>query len=440
MSNLVVEVCEVVGIEPHPQADRMKIAVVKGWRVCVRFDPATGAAEFAPGDKCVYFPPDSILPPELAGGPDDNPPGRLNIVKYLKKGNRVAAARLRGFPSFGVILKLDPQRDPDWPVGTDVASHFGITKYEPPPETNEGDSLPDEPLFPRFDGPEHLANYPGAFAEGEDVVITEKIHGKNCRVGIVLKPDEKGEPVWTFMAGSHDVIRREQMQKHRRFKKSELVKKLVFAADTILEPGMIFHHGSSHWKITETEASGDGMTLRAGACTREGEPVCALSDFWMPLTPEVRTFLHAMTAHRPVSLPHLQEIRSVMLYGELYGSGVQDMAYGLANGEKRFIAFGLALNGEHVSHDEKTELFTKHGITAAPLLYRGPFRAGLVESLTDGPTTLSTPEKIAGRFKGREGVVIIPAVERLCPLIAKRCCYKSVSADYLARDDGTEFH
>jgi hypothetical protein len=244
------------------------------------------------------------------------------------------------------------------------------------------------------------------------------------------------------------VIRKEHMQLHRRFRKSELIEKFIFAADAPIEVGAIFHYGNSHWKTTEVVPAEDEVFVRAGSCTREGEPLLVRSDYWLPLTPQVCAFLTAMTA--PDALPPQvtrqstagtgYELRSIILFGELYGSGVQDMHYGLANGEKRFIVFGLAVNGQIVDYDTQTKLLSAHNIPAAPLLYRGPFRAGLVESLTDGPTTLAPPEKIAGKFKGREGVVITPATERFSDLILKRCCYKSISADYLARDGGTDFH
>src|SRR5262249_35705044 len=152
MSNLVIEVCRVESVERHPNAERLAVAVVKGWRTCVRFDPTTGRAEFEPGQKCVYFPPDSVLPPELAHGPEDTPAGRLGVLKYLKQlprdetgqrpaGGRVAATNLRGQPSYGLIMALDPARgDLDWEVGTDVAAHYGVTKFEPPPEVIDGEA------------------------------------------------------------------------------------------------------------------------------------------------------------------------------------------------------------------------------------------------------------------------------------------------------------
>src|SRR5437899_10767030 len=127
MSTLVVEVCEVKQVYPHPNADALEFITVKGWPVIVQ-----KALGLKVGDRVVYFPPDSVLPPELAE--------RLGITKYLapmpreidgtrKPGLRVRAPRLRGEPSYGTI---DHQVDPDREVGRGGKGHYGVTTFEPP--------------------------------------------------------------------------------------------------------------------------------------------------------------------------------------------------------------------------------------------------------------------------------------------------------------------
>jgi RNA ligase (TIGR02306 family) len=141
-------------------------------------------------------------------------------------------------------------------------------------------------------------------------------------------------------------------------------------------------------------------------------------------------------------LRHLSgETRSVVLFGELYGSGVQDMAYGLVNGAKGFRAFDVAVDGTYLDFDEKASLFDRFGVESVPLLYRGPFSWEAVEEQTYGPTTLCSAEK-AGRFQGREGCVVTPVRERYSPELGGggRVILKSISADYLARKGGTDEH
>src|SRR5262249_57795462 len=94
----------------------------------------------------------------------------------------VRQVRLRGEPSWG--LRVRPA-DPSWPVGTDVREHYGIGKYQPPVKFSAGDSEPNHPLFQRYTEIENLRNFPGILTPGEAVVVTEKIHGTNGRIGWV---------------------------------------------------------------------------------------------------------------------------------------------------------------------------------------------------------------------------------------------------------------
>jgi RNA ligase (TIGR02306 family) len=373
MSSLIVEVCRVDAVERHPNADRLCICTIKGWRVCAGRDPEAGRNEFEPGDKCVYVPPDCVLPPELAD--------RLHVTKYLSPlaknadgvrapGGRVRVARLRGEPSYGLILRPD---DPALEVGTDVAARYGITKWEPPPDIVDGDAERPHPAFHAYTGIENYRNFPDLIAEGEEVVFTEKLHGKNCRLGLIHTPEAEGG--WTFMAGSHGRRRKELDTKGRR------------------------------------------------------------SQFWEVLTEPVRDLL------RHVAQDGSQR-NNVVLFGEVFGCGIQDMWYGLENGRYAFRAFDLAVNGKYVDFDLKAELFRRFGVETVPVLYRGPFSRAKVEELVSGPTTLCPPDK-AGKFKGREGVVITPVRERTAATPGKlfdRAVLKAISFEYLERKGGTEHH
>jgi hypothetical protein len=49
MSTIKVEVCEILEIQPHGNADALELATVQGWQMCVK----KGAHQ--PGDAVVYF-------------------------------------------------------------------------------------------------------------------------------------------------------------------------------------------------------------------------------------------------------------------------------------------------------------------------------------------------------------------------------------------------
>jgi RNA ligase (TIGR02306 family) len=365
MSTLVVEVCEVKAVYPHPNADVLEFITVKGWPVIVQ-----KSLGLKVGDRVVYFPPDSVMPPELAE--------TLGITKYLaqmpaeidgsrKPGLRVRAARLRGEASYGTI---DHRVDPAWEVGQDVKDHYGVTKFEPPVRPTDGASLPSVAAFHGYTEIENIRNFPDVIRPGEEVVITEKLHGKNCRLGLIRTGRDDGES-FEFMAGSNDVRRKEVDAK--------------------------------------------------------GRP----SDFWRPMTDAVRDLLR----------DHSKGEHNAIVFGELYGSGVQDMAYGLADGAKGFRAFDIAVDGKYLDYDEKVAALERFGVAMVPYLDRGPFSWATVEKHTYGPTIMC-PAESAGRFKGREGCVITPVKERYDASLggSGRVILKSISADYLARKGGTDEH
>lgn len=375
MSSLIVEVCRVDAVEKHPNADRMCICTVKGWRVCAGRDAERDRNQFEAGDKCIYIPPDAVLPPELSE--------RLNVTKYLGSlaknadgvrppGGRVRVARLRGEPSYGLIMPLE---EAQLEVGTDVAERYGITKWEPPAEQIDGESERRHPAFHGYTDIENYRNFPDLLHEGEEVVFTEKIHGKCTRLGLIYTGEGDGEEAWTFMAGSHNLRRKEYDAKGRR------------------------------------------------------------SQFWDCFSEPVRELLRHVRAS-------FEGARGIVLFGELYGAGVQDMWYGLENGRFSFQAFDLAVNGHYVDFDVKQGLFARFGVEMVPVLYRGPFSRARVEEYVGGPTTLCGVER-AGKFTGREGIVLTPTRERSVTTEAKvfeRVILKAISFEYLERKGGTEYH
>jgi hypothetical protein len=322
MSTLVVEVCEVAAVEKHPYADRLGIATVKGWKTAIGFDPATGTFEFQPGERCIYLPPDSVIPPPLANSPykvcktkgckalnktpsqlapdqqpkddrcalcgnalawKDGTPGRTGAMAFCAElpagpdgvrppGGRVRAARIRGLQSFGFIMKIDPQQgdDPNWAVGTDVREHFGVTKWEPPIESVDGEVDAPHPAFHAYTDIEHLANFPGVIADGEEVILTEKLHGKNCRVGLVHVIDDAGNGEWTFMAGSHSQRRNELFPSMRRFLVKQLREQMVLQSDDVPVGHVFPYDGGKFWRVVSISGDRDRASIEAEEVVRTG--------------------------------------------------------------------------------------------------------------------------------------------------------------------------
>ena len=355
MSKLIVEVCRIEEIKPHfdPETTRIEMARVKNWWCVV------GKNQYKPGDKVVYLPPDSVISKELAES--------WGVAKYcaiLAKNPdgsrptdlRIRASRLRGERSFGLIIQPD---DPSWEVGLDVKDHYGVKKYEPPLKTHDGDAAPEIPGFHKYTDIENIGNYTGIFKDGERVIVTEKIHGTNCRLGIVGTSDG-----FEFVAGSMEIRRK------------------------------------------ETDAKGNR------------------SRYWFPFEnqPGIKELLQTIFQEQQVP---------VVLFGEIFGSGVQDMQYGQTG--MSFRAFDISVNGRYLNYDDQVALFERFFVKMVPVLFDGPFSMDKMNELVDGPTTICDESQIKEHFKGREGIVIKPAEERLSGDLQGRVVLKFISVDYHER-------
>jgi RNA ligase (TIGR02306 family) len=178
MSEFHVETVRIGPIAKHPNADNLSITRVRDYPVIVR----TG--EFSEGDLAVYVPVDSVVP---AGEPR---------WAFLGEHRRIVAKRLRGIFSMGLLTAAPPGVSEP---GVDVRAQLGITKFEPAEAPVEGEDETDPGFFPAFTDVEAVRRFPDVIREGEQVILTEKVHGANARYLF------EGGRLW---AGSHTRIKR----------------------------------------------------------------------------------------------------------------------------------------------------------------------------------------------------------------------------------------
>jgi RNA ligase (TIGR02306 family) len=123
MERKLVSVQRIDALEPIAGADNIVKARVMGWDVVVK------KHEFSPGDPCVFFEIDSVLP-------DGKP-----WAEFMRpRGFRVKTARLRGVLSQGLALPVDilPEGTELPEDGTELRELLGVVKYEPViPDTRE---------------------------------------------------------------------------------------------------------------------------------------------------------------------------------------------------------------------------------------------------------------------------------------------------------------
>jgi RNA ligase (TIGR02306 family) len=113
MERKLVSIQTIDAVAPIAGADRIMQARVMGWTVVIKKD------ELAPGDPCVFFEIDSVLP--------DGPAWS----EFLRpRGFRVRTLKLRGVLSQGLALPVSIL-DGEAPRGVDLRDRLGVTRYEP---------------------------------------------------------------------------------------------------------------------------------------------------------------------------------------------------------------------------------------------------------------------------------------------------------------------
>lgn len=200
MSEFHVRVVRVGKLDKHPNADSLSITDVEGYPVIVK----TG--KFQEGNLAVYIPVDSIVPD-------------TEQWSFLQGKRRIRAKKIRGVFSMGMLEYLPPMRQSDsnpdyvvpWCVGDNVQKEMGIEKWEPVdyscPMQTENESTPKRvnpdneecELFPKYTDIEGYRKYKHILKEGEEVVLSEKLHGSNARYAVL-----QGR-LW---AGSHNYFKK----------------------------------------------------------------------------------------------------------------------------------------------------------------------------------------------------------------------------------------
>jgi RNA ligase (TIGR02306 family) len=347
-SSLVVKVHKVENIQPHPNADRLEILTVDGWETVVK------KGWLAVGDLVVYVPPDSLLPEQL--GKD------IGVSEYLGKDGRVRQIRLRGHPSFGLVFKQRPT-DKQFGPGKDVADYYGITKYTPPFRGGKrsdgqrqqwGQQIAETPYMPRYFDVENIKNHVGMFTPDDDIVAFEKIHGRNVRIAL-----SKAEG---WIMGSRNVRRKPPVIKTWR----------------------------NLW----------GLLDKLGWTRSEpDENLCKREPYTFAYSiPNLRNMI--------LDLYNKPGVSSVVVYGEVYGKGMQSITYGLDDGIN-VVVFDIMINGKVLPPEEFSRTCYYYGVDRVKAIYVGKFNLELLKEEIEKESWLATQHGARGHIM--EGCVIRPA-------------------------------
>jgi RNA ligase (TIGR02306 family) len=170
----------------------------------------------------------------------------------------------------------------------------------------------------------------------------------------------------------------------------------------------------------------DEWVFAAGSHRRRWVDCEGTARYWKPLTAPVMRMLNELCG----------ETADVIVFGEIYGSSVQDMNYGVM-GDDGYRVFDISVNGRYLDWADVTAHCLKHEVPLVPLLYQGPWEC-VSEVIDEYASGITHAGESTNKFKGREGIVIKSAKERLTGNIggkmnAHRAILKFVSADYLDR-------
>lgn len=117
----------------------------------------------------------------------------------------------------------------------------------------------------------------------------------------------------------------------------------------------------------------------------------------------------------------------ITILGEIFGSGVQDLAYGQSKPSFRMfdVYSGAPGNGRWLDWEELKLFSDAAKIPLVPVLYEGPYNEEKLVAVRDGKDTISNSNV-------REGIVVKSQVNRIVDELG-RVMLKMVSPDYLLR-------
>ncbi|MCA1667200.1 MAG: RNA ligase (ATP) [Thermomicrobia bacterium] len=309
MSSFAVTVHRLL-VEEHPNADRLAIGSIAGQEY--RFIVGKDRCE---GELGAYIPEGSLLPDELIE--------EMGIRPYLAgpEKNRVKATRLRGVLSQGLWYPL-PEPTGEM-VGDDLTAHLGITKWEPPvPQQLQGIARA-RPIGATRDfwcdyDMENIKHYPDLFAAGEEVSLTEKLHGTLLFAAVidgedvvtskglahrnlVIEPSESNT-YWHVACelGLHDILHR-YIDCHFDIKNAILFGEIIGVQD--LKYGLA--NGKTHFYAFD-------LYTDSGFC--DPEEFAAFCETWgVPMVPVLyegpfdRAVVDELTGGRSTLAAHLRE-------------------------------------------------------------------------------------------------------------------------------------
>lgn len=206
----VATIEEIAEVCPHPNADALELAKIKGWQVCIK------KGEFKKGDLCIYICVDSVLEEKPCYEFLRNKNFRIKTVKLRGQISQGIAFPMRLFKTLGhdTVVFGEPNI-----IGSNVSDYVYAKHYEKPlPAQLSGQVVGLMPSYLRKTDEDNIKNNPEIIQEltGKPYYITVKVDGSSgtyfykdgvgfgvCSRNYQLKEDDKNS-FW-FVARKYDL-------------------------------------------------------------------------------------------------------------------------------------------------------------------------------------------------------------------------------------------
>lgn len=299
-NNSVCFIAKINEVKAIEGADNIEQVVAGGWNAI------TKKGEFKQGDLTIIATTDAVIPESLSE--------QMGVANYLRKGTRVRTVKLRGVYSECLIIPLHYLKgkvsmgEHDLVIeGRDCMEKLGITKYEPPVKQIQlasGRKIKwrDNQNFHIYYKFPNLKNVSGMFTEEDEVQITRKIHGTNSRYAVIKKSELS---FW------------------------DKVKKWFGIADEWIEYEYIY---GSH----NCEKGSDSQGFYS-------------TDVWRTIAEKYNIKQKLWEVVKSMDKEELGT--GLVLYGEVYGPGIQGKGYDYKLKDIQFEGFDVTIDGKYLSTD-----------------------------------------------------------------------------------------
>jgi hypothetical protein len=424
MSSKTIVISRISAIVKHNNANKLEIAIIDGFQCVVPKN------RFVVNQPVVYFPPEVVLIKEVAVALGVE--NYLNfsqqahpVTKIVYEAGRTKTIKLRGEYSMGIVVEVPPGLK-GFHVGYNCNEFYQAWEYEPIlPSSPTLMKLSGKKLFsnafkplphlPTYSDTQNLRTCPEYF-EGQNVAVTEKIHGSNLGIGFIQDGNtNKAERILAITSRNY------------RRKIPATRYKTIERGFVKLRQSILNNYADLLYKVASKI-----KLCRYFPIVNQDFIKDFHDEFVLDYGPDYLKYFYSdreLVARDQFwfveSLLNLRLIRSkvkdnIVLYGEITGTQA-GFTYG--KNEPQFFAFSIKKNGLWLSYDEFISWCKEFSIPTAPLLYKGTYDFELIKKLAVGHTRLGSKHLLEG--------VVVESQEN--PGDRK----KFVSLEYLAqRDEG----